>query len=286
MEKQRDSTGPEAATAAGPEGVQRPEAGGPRRRALVTGASSGIGEAFAERLARDQYNLVLVARSAERLEALAKRLTESRGMEVTVLPADLTDPRELARVEAALQERTPDLLVNNAGFGTVGAFSELELENEEREIRLNALAPVRLTHAVLPRMVARGHGAVINVSSMACLQPVPYTATYGATKAFLTSFSEAVHEEVRESGVRVQALLPGFTRTEFQERAGIDDKRVPGFVWLSAERVVDASLAALERGDPVCIPGAGYRVLSGAQRLVPRGLLRRLYGAASRTSIR
>ncbi len=250
-----------------PAGAQRREAAGPRRRALVTGASSGIGEAFAERLARDQYNLVLVARSAERLEALAKRLSESRGMEVQVLPADLTDAQELAAVEAALEERTPDLLVNNAGFGTVGAFSKLDVENEERELRLNALAPLRLTRAVLPRMQARGHGAVINVSSLAGLQPAPYTATYGATKAFLTSFSEAVHEEVRDSGVRVQALLPGF-------------------VWLSAEQVVDASLAALERGEPVCIPGAGYRVLSGAQRLLPRGLLRRLYGAASRSAIR
>lgn len=258
---------------------------GPRRRALITGASSGIGRAFAERLARDQNDLVLVARSAERLEALARRLSETHRAGAEVVCADLTDPADLRRVEALLREETPDLLVNNAGFGTVGPFVELDPDVEEREIRLNVLAVMRLARAALPAMRSRGRGAVINVSSLAGEGPAPYNATYGATKAFVTSFSEAVAEELRGSGVRIQALLPGFTRTEFQERAGIDVGAVPGFAWLEADDVVTASLQALERGQVVCVPGLGYRALSVAERFVPRGVLRRILGASLRSAL-
>src|SRR5262249_10893759 len=144
-----------------------------------------------------------------------------------------------------------DLLVNNAGFGTTGTFVELDPEREEEEIRLNVIALSRLTRAALPALIARGRGAVINVSSMAAFQPAPHNATYGATKAFVNSFTESLYEEVRGTGVRLQALCPGFTRTEFQNRAGIDASGIPGFAWMSAEAVVDASMAALARGDAV-----------------------------------
>ncbi len=262
-----------------------PRARGPRRRALVTGASAGIGEAFADRLARDQYDLVLVARSADRLEALAKRLEGRRGVRIEVLPADLTNEADVARLEAHLAESTPDLLVNNAGFGTVGPFAELDPATEVRELRLNAEAVLRLTRAALPAMCARGHGAVINVSSLAGEGPTPWNATYGATKAFVTSLSEALHEELRGTGVVVQALLPGFTRTEFQQRAGVDPSGVPGVAWMSAEAVVDASLSALERGSAVCVPGLGYQVLNRVQGWVPRGLRRRLVGSLSKQTL-
>lgn len=262
------------------------DAGGPRRRALVTGASVGIGRAFAERLAREQYDLVLVARDADRLEALAERLGAERPVEARVLSADLTDPAGLARVERELRERTPDLLVNNAGFGTVGRFAELDVDAEEREVRLNVIAPLRLTHAALAAMVERGHGAVINVSSLAGEAASPFTATYAATKAFVTSFTEALSEELRGSGVRVQALLPGLTRTEFQRRAGIDTGAIPGIAWMEPEAVVDASLAALERGEVTCIPGVANRMLAPLQRLLPRALVRRVVGAALARGLR
>jgi short-subunit dehydrogenase len=262
------------------------EAGGPRRSAVVTGASVGLGRAFAERLAREQYDLLLVARDAERLEALATRLASERPIEARTLPADLTDADALARVERELRERPPDLLVNNAGFGTVGRFAELDVEAEEREVRLNVIALVRLTHAVLGPMVERGHGAVVNVSSLAGEAAAPFTATYAATKAFVTSFTEALSEELRGSGVRVQALLPGFTRTEFQQRAGIDTGAIPSVAWMEPEAVVDASVAALEKGQVICIPGLANRVLAPLQRMLPRTLVRRALGVAFQRGLR
>lgn len=259
--------------------------GGPLRRACVTGASSGIGECFARRLARDDYELVLVARSGERLEALAEELRRLRHARVAVRPTDLTDAGALEALAAELAEAPPELLVNNAGFGTVGRFAELDPAREEALVRLNVWAVVRLTRAVLPGMLSRGHGSVVNVSSLAGDAPSAYTATYAASKAFVTSFSQAVAEEVRGGGVRVQALLPGFTRTAFQENAGIDPSEVPSFAWLAPEDVVDASLRDLERGHVVCVPGAGYRVLAGLQRLAPRALTRRVTAAAMRRGV-
>jgi short-subunit dehydrogenase len=250
--------------------------GGPRRSGLVTGASAGIGAAFAEALAREQYDLVLVARRVERLEELAKRLGEARSVDVEVLAADLTDAAGMARVVERIEKSAPDLLINNAGRGTFGSFADLDPERELDEIELNVSALVRLTRAALPGMLERGHGDIINVSSMAGFQPMPFNATYGATKAFVNSFTEALHEELRDSGVRVQALCPGFTRTEFQETAGLERSAVPAFAWMEAEQVVEASLRALERGDLVCVPGATNRVLATVQRTSPHLLTRRL----------
>jgi hypothetical protein len=261
----------------------RREQGGPRRSALVTGASAGIGLAFAERLARDQYDLVLVARNRERLEEIAKRLREERGIAVEVLAADLTQPEDLKRVEARVAEdATLDLLVNNAGFGTQGSFAELDVEREEAEVRLNVVALLRLTRAALPHMLLRGRGEIVNVSSMAGFYPGPFLSTYGATKAFVTSFTESIAGEVRGTGVRVQALCPGFTRTEFQERASIDTSQIPGFAWMSAEAVVEASLAGLARGEVIVVPGGLNKAVVAGTALVPRGLVRRLMAAAGK----
>lgn len=185
-----------------------------RGLAVVTGASSGIGKEFAEVLARRGYDLLIIARDTARLEALAASIRAGGAAAVEVLTADLTDEPALRAVEARVAaEPRLTLLVNNAGFGTSGPFAESDIDEEEREIRLNVLAVVRLARAALPGMVERRAGAVINVSSLASFMPGPYNATYYATKAYVTSFSEALHEEVRGTGVVVQALCPGFTHT-------------------------------------------------------------------------
>jgi uncharacterized protein len=256
---------------------------GAHQRALVTGASTGIGAAFAQHLARNQYDVILVARNRERLQELAGRLHKEHCVRAEVLPADLTQAAELRIVENLVAGAAKlDLLVNNAGFGTMGRFAELDVEREEEEIHLNVLALVRLARAALPGMIARQHGGIINVSSLAALQPGPYNATYAATKAFVNAFTESLHEELRGTGVRVQALCPGFTRTEFQERAGIDTSGVPAFVWMSPEAVVDASLAALSRGDLLCIPGLANRTVAALVGVAPRGLTRRVVGSLAK----
>ena len=254
---------------------------GAHRCALVTGASAGIGAAFAARLARDGYDLVLVARNRERLERLAEHLRKECSVDVEVLAADLTEHSELRIIEKLVEDTALDLVVNNAGFGTAGAFVKLDADKEEQEIRLNIVALVRLTRAALPGMVARRRGAIVNVSSMAAFQPAPYNITYGATKAFVNSFTEGLHEELRGTGVTVQALCPGFTRTEFQERAGIDVSNLPAFVWMTPEAVAEASLAALRRGDLICVPGLANRALAGLTSAFPRSLTRRILGRMS-----
>ena len=253
------------------------KSGGGRRRALVTGASAGIGAAFAAQLAREPYDLILVARAQDRLDALAAQLRADHQIEVEPLAADLTDVAQLRVVEEVVAgDDRLELLINNAGFGTFGPFAESDPNQEETEIRLNVLALVRLTRAALPGMLARGSGGIINVSSIAGMQAAPYNATYGATKAYVSSFTESLHEELRGSGVRVQALCPGFTRTEFQDRAGIDVSRVPAFAWMTPEAVAQASLAALRRGEIVCIPGVYNRVLATLTGAVPRSVSRRV----------
>ena len=194
--------------------------------ALVTGASSGIGEAFARALAARGTNLVLVARSAARLEALAAELTARHGVRADTIAADLSDPGAPDAILAELRVRALeiDTLINNAGFGTHGDFAALDGRRERDEVIVNAYAPVALTRLLLPAMIARKHGAIVNVASTAAFQPVPYMATYGATKAFVLSFGEALAEEVRAHGVRVVVLCPGQTDTAFF--AGIDEARV------------------------------------------------------------
>ncbi len=255
-------------------------------RALVTGASSGIGEAFARALAARGDDVVLVARSRPRLDELAGELRDECGVDVEVLPADLATPEGIADVEERLRDpgRTIGLLVNNAGFGTAGEFVDLPIDEEEREIRLNVLALVRLTHAALGPMSRRGGGAIVNVSSLAAYQPNPGMATYGATKAFVSSFTQAVHEEAKRHGVHVMVVCPGFTRTEFQARAGVDQSDVPGFAWMTADSVVEESLRALERKRAVCVPGPLYRVTAALSDSTPTGLTRRVAALVLRRS--
>jgi len=248
-----------------------------RRLAAVTGASAGIGAAFARALARDGWDLLLVARRRERLEDLAKELGGKHDAEVEIVDADLTDLERLRGVESLLeQSQRLELLVNNAGIGDFHPFQESDREREDAEIRLNVLATVRLAHAALPGMVERGRGALINVSSTAGFAPCPRFATYGGTKAFLNSFTEALHEELRGSGVQVQALCPGLTHTEIFERAKVDASGLPEFFWMEAEDVVAESLAALPRGDVICVPGLANRALSTITRALPHAASSRI----------
>jgi short-subunit dehydrogenase len=252
--------------------------------ALVTGASSGIGRAFVLALADRGHDLVLVARDTERLEALATELRAAYGAAAEVLTADLSDSAALATVEARVADpdRPVDLVINNAGFGTSGKFAELAIEREEQEIRLNVLALVRLTHAAVKAQVGRGRGGVINVASLAGYQPTPDNATYGATKAYVLSFSQAVHEELRGTAVKCMVLAPGFTRTEFQTRAGFDSDEVPGFLWQDAPTVVQYALRAYDKGKAVCLPGPLNTVTGGFTAVTPQAITRRMAGVIVR----
>lgn len=236
------------------------------RTALVTGASSGIGESFARLLAARGADLVIVARRADLLDGLARELVERYRVAVEVVAADLTDPAQRAEVEGRLRSDPVELLVNNAGYGAFGAFAELPLDDHLAQIELNVNALVRLTHAALPGMIERGRGGVLNVASMAGFAPSPGSATYGATKAYVAAFSESLHSEVAAKGVHVTALCPGFTRTE--------DDVPPNLLWLRRDDVARAGLEAVAAGRALCVPGAQYKAAFPALKLVPRPLLR------------
>jgi len=240
-------------------------AGTGKGTALITGASSGLGEVYAGRLAARGYGLLLTARRTERLEALASEVRTAHGVAVEVFPADLADPEQLQRLERLVAEGPAlALLVNNAGFGTPGAVAEADPDRLQAMIDVHLTATVRLCHAALPAMVAAGEGAVINVSSVAAFLPIPLGAVYAASKSFLNLFSEALAVEVGESGIRVQALCPGYTVTGFhdtEEYGAFDRSTVPGWLWMSAEAVVDISLAALQRDRVVVIAGLRNRLL-------------------------
>src|SRR5262249_38427418 len=233
----------------------------PREIALVTGASSGIGEALARRLARDGMHLALVARRGDRLEALASELRAGHAIDAHALPADLTRPGAVAALIGDLERRNlaVDWLVNNAGFGTVGLFHAMPIERELEQIALNVEALVELTGRLLPEMVRRHRGGVMNIASIGAYTPSPQMATYTATKAFVLSFSEAIAVELADTGVRVLCVCPGITRTEFQERANAETGHVPGFLQQSAEQVADEAVRAVGRG-PVVVNGMLNRV--------------------------
>lgn len=241
--------------------------------ALITGASSGIGAAFARALAARGASLAVVARSRDKLEALASELTARHGTRVHVIPADLSQPGAARGVleQTAASGLAIDLLVNNAGFATYGAFEAIALERQREEIALNCAGLVEMTHAFLPGIVARGRGGVINVASTAAFQPVPYMATYGATKAFVLSFSEALWAENRARGIRVLALCPGATETAFFDvvaapEASVGPREHP-------DLVVARALRAFERGKSYLISGTMNYVMANAGRLVPRATL-------------
>jgi hypothetical protein len=254
------------------------------RTALVTGASSGIGNSFARLLAQEGSDLVVVARRADRLEKLAAQLSEEHQVTVEVLAADLAAAKGLAAVSQRLsdKERPIELLVNNAGIGASGAFAKEAADTIAAQLKLNVLALTRLTRAALPGMIERRHGGILNVSSMAGFVPSPGTAVYAATKAFVTSLSESLHAEARPAGVHVTALCPGLTRTEFHEASHVESGYLPKFFWLEADDVARAGLAAVSAGRVLAVPGAQYKAAASAVRFLPRLAIRRATQLARR----
>jgi short-subunit dehydrogenase len=244
---------------------------------VVTGASAGIGAELSRELARRNYNLVLVARRVERLRELAEELRLTHGIHADTEACDLTDATARSELVARLQdgEREVAGVCNNAGFGTVATLLKSDLEREQQVVRLNVEAVHHLTGAFLSRMVERGAGAILNVASIAAFQPLPGFATYAASKAFVQSFSEAVHAELTGTGVTVTCLCPGFTHTEFVEIAGASEEEaaMPGFLWMEAPDVARAGIEAMVAGRRTSIPGLINRASMLGGRITPRSIL-------------
>jgi uncharacterized protein len=227
----------------------------PKGTALVTGASTGIGAVYADRLAKRGYDLILVARNQERLNALAGRLRGETGRQITVLPANLNDKASLAEVEAVLRDNPSiTLLVNNAGVGSVASILQADVDKMEAMIDLNVTALTRLTFAVAPRFVARGAGTIINIASVVGIAVEALNGVYSASKSYVLSFGHSLQKDLAEKGVRVQTVLPGATATEFWDIAGYPPQKTAE-ITMSAEDLVDAALAGLDAGELVTIPG-------------------------------
>ena len=248
-----------------------------KKSAYITGASSGIGEAFAFSLA-DNYNLVLIARNELKLQQIAKELRNKT--EVEIILADLSTPEGIGKITSLLESDPElDLFVNNAAYGSMGNFVDREIEEEVDQLQLNVMAVVRLSHAVLKNYHSRKHtGNLINVASMVGFFPTPTSVIYGASKAFVKNFSESLHEENKPFGITVQVLCPGFTRTEFQDRAGFQKENLPDFVWMDSKAVVEESLNSLKKQEAVCIPGVLNRSTATIVDMIPGEILRILSG--------
>ena len=255
---------------------------------VITGASSGIGADLARQLAERGYNVTLTARRRERLEELAAELREAHDVHVDVETCDLGDAKARAQLIGKLRAGERELvgLCNNAGFGNLGNFLDNELEKETQVVRLNIEAVHELTGAFLPRMVEQGAGAVLNVASTAAFQPLPGFATYAASKAFVQSFSEAVHSELSGTGVSVTSLCPGFTRTEFEDAAGAGDAaaKLPGFTWMESDDVARQGIEGMLAGKRTVVPGMLNKAVSTSGRFVPRTVLLPLVKTVSKNS--
>jgi len=247
-----------------------------RPLALVTGASAGIGAAYARRLAAQGYDLLLVARRVDRLNELATELSRRHGVRAEPLPADLTKEAELKAVEDRIaREERLEFLLNNAGFGASGRFYESPLEIQDAMHRLHVIATMHLSHAALRKMTTRGKGAVVNVSSVAAFIARPGSTSYNATKAWMNAFTEGLYLELKQarSPVRVQALCPGYTLTEFHDVKGFDRSQISASLWTPVEKVVDASLKGLERNKLFVVPAWRYKFIVYLLRLIPRPVL-------------
>lgn len=253
---------------------------------LITGASSGIGEAFARRLAAEKHNLVLVARTEKKLAALCDELMAEHEIMAHYVAIDLNDYQADRRLfkETENHGMEVECLINNAGFGSMGDFAEMELENELNMVGLNVMALVALTHHYLEQMRERGEGTIINVSSTASFQPIPFMATYGATKAFVTSFTEALAEENRSHGINFLALCPGATETNFFAASDITDPvKIKGMQ--TAEEVVDAALDAFEKGKTTVVSGWTNYLVSKAGTFAPNSLVTKQIGKVLRPKV-
>jgi len=239
---------------------------------VVTGASSGIGAELARELARRSYGVTLVARRTDRLETLAEEIRGAHGVTASVEPADLADRADRDRLVAALATRDVVGLCNNAGYGSSGPFHKTDLDKEQAMVELNCTALHHLMRAVLPGLVEAGAGAVLNVASLAGVQPMPFMATYAATKAFVSSLSEGVHTELHGTGVSVTALLPGPVHTEFEDRAGVDGSLAPEFAYLDAGNVARQAVDGMASGRRTVVPSLKWKAAGLAGRYVPRSM--------------
>ena len=246
-------------------------------RALITGATSGIGEAYARRFASQGYDLIITGRRKEKINHLADELAQTCAVDVEVVIAEFSNQGDVdALAQKVRDTENLDILVNNAGFTTKSYFHHEDLEGQQNMVQVHVLAPMKLIYAALPNMIARGRGTIINVSSLGAFTPLPKTATYSGTKAFLAVFTESLRMELAGTNVKVQALCPGFTRTDFHERIGIDkskQKNVGIIRWMPPEKVVDISLRCLKNNQVICVPGFWNKILLCAtHRLLPRSL--------------
>ncbi|MBN1876692.1 MAG: SDR family oxidoreductase [Anaerolineae bacterium] len=248
------------------------------KTALITGASGGIGYELSKLFAADGFNIVLVARSEQKLTLLAEKLRETHGVEVTVLAKDLSTPEAPRELYTILQEQsiTIDALVNNAGFGTHGPFAEIALEEELNMLQLNVVALTYLTKLFLPGMLQRNFGYIMNIASTGAFQPCPLMGAYCATKSYVLHLTEAIAEEVRGTGVIVNALCPGATRTGFQARADAEDIRLLHGPLMTAEKVAEMGYRGLMRGKRVVVPGLFNQALAFSSRITPRTIVTRI----------
>jgi short-subunit dehydrogenase len=243
--------------------------------ALITGATAGIGAAYAKLLAKEGFDLVLVARDLPRLKGVAKELSKLYKIKAETIKADLTKPAQLAKVEKRLANNSKpiEVLINNAGFGLKDSFLVSNLAKEQELLDVLVTAPMRLSHAVLPGMIKRNSGSIVNVSSVASFIA---GGTYSAAKSYLTVFSEYLHTELRDTNIKVSALCPGFTRTEFHARGKMKMSGLPNYMWTTVDQVVAKSWRYVKAGKVICIPGWQYMLLSSIARIAPRPVVRKL----------
>lgn len=259
-----------------------------KRSALITGATSGIGAEYARRLAADRYNLIITGRRSEKIRALADELTQAHNNHVEVHIVELSDFAQVDEFIARIKNRDINLLVNNAGFGTTQFFHQESLEIQQKMIATHILAQIKIIHAILPEMIEKGSGAIINVSSSGAFLPSPRTVTYSGTKAFQVAFTESLHLELEGTGVQVQVVCPGLTRTDMHVRLGIPEESTSDwgpFKWISPQEVVECSMRCLEKKKVLCLPGRWNRMQVLMRRIIPEsfyykttGLFFRKYG--------